>query len=322
MPLQPSFPEVPVHDCGLLDVGDGNHIYWEVRGNPTGLPVLVVHDGPGAGRPPGAPKAFDPQVFRIILFDQRGCGDSVPSAADPATNMAVNTTGHLLADMEALREHLHVDRWLLYGGSWASTLILAYAQRHPDRVHGIVAVAVTLTQPDDIDWRYHSLRQLLPLDWERFRAGVPTHQRGGNLVHAYHQLMNDPDPAVRRQAAHDWCAWQDAAVAHENPGNPGPYSTTSEATQLAFARISTHYLAHAAWLEDRQILRNTHRLNGIPGILLHGRLDLACPLRSAWELAQAWPDAELTIIDDAGHTGSPTLQAAIFTAVATFSTLH
>ncbi|WP_319448408.1 MULTISPECIES: prolyl aminopeptidase [unclassified Mycobacterium] len=313
-----SFPEPQVYDHGLLDVGADNLVYWEARGNPNGRPVLVVHGGPGAGKPRGAHKGFDPNVFLIVLFDQRGCGDSVPSAADPSTEMAHNTTEHLLADMEAVRVHLGIDRWLLYGGSWASTLILAYAERHPDRVIGIILVGVTMTRPREIEWLYHGLRLLLPAEWERLRAGVPAQDRDGNLVEAYRRLMEHPDIAVRQQGAHDWCAWEDAVIAHETLGSPGQYGGKLDAAKLAFVRICTHYFANCAWLDDGQLLRDAHRLKGIPGVLIHGRLDLSAPLLTAWELAQAWPDAELMIIEDSGHTGSPAMGTAILDAIATF----
>ncbi|EHB55132.1 Prolyl aminopeptidase [Mycolicibacterium rhodesiae JS60] len=233
--------------------------------------------------------------------------------------MAHNTTEHLLADMEALREHLGIDRWLLYGGSWASTLILAYAQRHPSKVTGIILVGVTTTSPREIDWLYHGLRLLLPIEWERFRAGVPATDRDGNLVEAYRRLMESPDLAVRARAANEWCAWEDAAIAHESLGSPGQYGDKPDRAKLAFVRICTRYFAHGAWLEDRQLLRDAHRLKGIPGILIHGRLDLSAPLLTAWELAQAWPDAELRIIEDSGHTGSPSMKAAVLDAIARFN---
>ncbi len=313
-----SFPEAQVYDRGLLEVGQGNLVSWEARGNPKGRPVLVVHGGPGSGRPRGAHKGFDPEAFKLVSYDQRGCGDSTPHAADPATDMAHNTTEHLLADMEALREHLGIDRWLLYGGSWASTLILAYAQRHPERVIGIILIGVTMTRPQELDWLYHGLRLFRPVEWERFRAGVPAEDHDGNLVEAYRRLMEHPDPAVRERAALDWCAWEDSVIAHETLGSPGQYSAKPDAAKLAFVRICTHYFAHGAWLEDGQLLRAAHRLKGIPGVLIHGRLDLSAPLLTAWELAQAWPDAELTIIEDSGHTGSPATGNAIRDAIATF----
>lgn len=304
---------------GLLDVGDGNRIYWEARGNPGGRPALVVHGGPGSGRPRNAHRSFDRDAFRVVLFDQRGCGDSVPSAANPAVAMVHNTTGHLLADMERLREHLGIERWLLYGGSWASTLILLYAQRHPERVSAIVLAGITMTTADEIDWLYHGLRRLRPVEWERFRDGVPESLRSGDLVEAYRQLMQHHDAEVRDRAAAQWCAWEDAAIAHENLGSPGQYSAKEGVARHEFVRICTHYFAHRAWLDDGQILRDVHRLRGIPAVLIHGRLDVSAPLAAAWDLAQAWPDATLQVVDDSGHTGSPAMAAAIAEAIAGFA---
>lgn len=312
-------PGARVYGDGLLDVGDGNRMYWQARGNPNGRPVLIVHGGPGSGRSNGAHKSFDAKRFQVVLFDQRGCGDSVPSAADPATDMSNNTTEHLLADIELLREHLGVGQWLLYGGSWGSTLILAYAQRHPERVAGIILAGVTMTRPQEIDWLYRGLRLLLPVKWEQFRSGVPANNRDGNLVEAYRRLMESPDLAIRQQAAQDWCEWEDAVIAHETLGSPGQYSAKPDTAKLAFVRICTHYFAHNAWLDDGQLLRDAYRLAGIPGFLIHGRLDLAGPLLTAWELAQVWPTAELKIIDDSGHTGSPTMAQAISDAIASFA---
>jgi proline iminopeptidase len=304
---------------GLLDVGDGNQMYWECRGNPAGRTVLLVHGGPGSGRSRTAHKAFDHNVFQVVSFDQRGCGDSVPSAADPGTDMSVNTE-HLLADMEALRRHLGVQRWLLHGGSWASTLILAYAQRHPEHVDGIILIGVTMTRPHEIDWLYRGLRLFLPQQWERFRDGLPETLGDGNLVEGYRQLMNDADPEVRANAARDWCAWEDAAIAHETQGSPGQYSAKVDEQRLAFVRICTHYFAHRAWLDDDTLLRGAHRLAGIPGILIHGRLDLSAPSLTAWQLARAWPDAKLVVVEDSGHTGSPTMRAAVKDAIALATT--
>ncbi|MDG4863903.1 prolyl aminopeptidase [Streptomyces sp. T-3] len=312
------FPPVEPYEHGLLDVGGGQRVYWETSGNPEGKAALWVHGGPGNGGRRGARRLFDPEAYRIVLFDQRGCGESLPHASDPGVGLEQNTTEHLIADMERLREHLGIERWLLFGGSWGSTLILAYAERHPERVSEIVISGVTMTRPEETDWLYHGVGRLLPGPWEAFRDALPEPDRDGNLVAAYNRLMNDPDDAVRAKAARDWCAWEDAVIAHEVLGSPGAYSDKTDDGLLAFTRICAHYFAHDAWLEDGQLLRDADRLAGIPAVLIHGRLDLGSPLKSAWELAKAWPDAELKVIDDSGHTGSPAMQDAVLEAIARF----
>lgn len=318
-PPQP-FPPVDPYEEGLLDVGDGQRVYWSVSGNPEGVPALLVHGGPGSGSSPGSRRGFDPRVYRIVQFDQRGCGRSEPHASDVRVSLAHNTTEHLIADMEALRTHLGIERWLLYGGSWGSTLILAYAERFPERVSRIVLVGVTTTTPAEIEWLYRGAGLLLPDAWERFRDHLPPGERDGNLVAAYARLVNHPDPAVHEAAARAWCAWEDAVIAHESQGTPGQYSAKPEAARLAMVRICTHYFAHHAWLEDGRLLRDAHRLAGIPATLIHGRLDLSAPLRTAWDLARAWPTADLNIIEDSGHTGSPTLRDTVLTALQAHST--
>lgn len=305
------YPPIEPYDHGLLDVGDGNLVYWETCGNPDGKPALVVHGGPGSGSGTGSRRYFDPDRYRVVLYDQRGCGRSRPLASDPSTDMSVNTTEHLLADMERLREHVGIERWLLYGGSWGSTLILAYAERHPRRVSEIVLLGVTTTRRSEIDWLYRGVGRFFPEEWERFRAGVPEADRDGDLVAAYARLMESPADDVRRKAAADWLAWEDAVISLEPQGTPNAYSDRPADAQLAFVRICAHYFAHGAWLEEGALLRNAHRLAGIPGVLFHGRLDLGSPLATAWELARAWPDAQLMIVDDSGHTGSDTMRKQI-----------
>lgn len=311
-----SFPLTDPYAEGLLEVGDGNEVYWSASGNPAGRPALLVHGGPGSGSSPRARKGFDPNVFRIVQFDQRGCGRSVPSAADPGTDMAVNTTEHLIADMERLRVHLGIDRWLLYGGSWGSTLILAYAERYPERVTGIVLVGVTTTRRREIDWLYGGVARLLPGEWARFRSVVPG---DGDIVEGYRRLLEHPDPAVRGKATIEWCRWEDAVIAHESLGSPGQYSSRPDTAMAALVRICTHYFAHAAWLDEGVLQRDAGRLAGIPGELIHGRLDLSAPLETAWELAAAWPDARLHIIEDSGHTGSPGMAESVLRAIARFA---
>jgi proline iminopeptidase len=315
MPAAEPFPPIEPYDHGLLDVGDGNLVHYEQCGDPDGPVGLVVHGGPGSGCSVGMRRALDPARWRGVLFDQRGCGRSRPHASDPATDMSVNTTEHLLADMERLREHLGIERWLLFGGSWGSTLSLAYAERHPERVTGIVLVSVTTTRRLEIDWLYRGVARFFPEAHERFRQGVPEADRDGDLVAAYARLMEDPDPDVRVRAATDWAAWEDAVISLESQGRPGAYGDRPPDDVLALVRICAHYFAHGAWLEDGALIRDAGRLAGIPGVLIHGRLDLSGPIDTAWELARAWPDAELVPIDDSGHTGSETMRRRIAEAV-------
>ena len=262
----------------MLDVGDGNLVYWETCGNPDGKPALVVHGGPGSGCSAGM-RRRRPDRYRIVLFDQRGCGRSTPHASDPATDMSVNTTEHLLADMERLREHLGIERWLLTGGSWGSTLILAYAERHPERVSEIVIV---VGDDDAADSRSTGStagsRASSPRSGSASATGLPEADRDGDLVAGYARLMEHPDPAVRARAAHDWRAWEDAVISLEPKGRPNAYSDRPPDALLAFVRICTHYFAHGAWLEEGALLRDAGRLAGIPGVLIHGRLDMGGPL--------------------------------------------
>ncbi len=286
------------YESGMLDVGDGNQIHWDAAGNPRGKPALVVHGGPGSGSRPGMRRPFDLARYRVILFDQRGCGRSTPHASDPATDLSVNTTHHLIADMERLREHLGIERWLLQGGSWGSTLILAYAQAHPERVSEIVIAGVTGGRRREIDWLYRGVGRFFPEEWHRFRSVVPD----DDVVGGYARLMNSPDPSIRAAAELAWVTWEDTVVSLE-PEATKAYSDRPALARRAFVRICTHYFSHAAWLEDGALIHGGGRLAGIPGVLIHGRLDLSSPLETAWELAQAWPGARLIVVDDAGHLG-------------------
>jgi proline iminopeptidase len=313
------YPPIEPYDQGMLDAGDRNLVYWEVCGNADGKPALVVHGGPGSGCGTGSRRYFAPHRYRVVLFDQRGCGRSTPHASDPATDMSTNTTGHLLADMERLREHLGIEQWLVYGGSWGSTLILAYAERHPERVSEIVIPSVTTGRRSEIDWLYRGAGRFFPEEWELFRAGVPEAERDGDLLAAYARLMESPDAAVRGKAAADWVAWEDAVISQEPHGTPNAYSSRPPAARLAFVRICAHYFSHGAWLVEGALLRDAHRLAGIPGVLIHGRLDISSPLGTAWELTRAWPDAQLIVIGDAGHTGSESLKDAILRTLDRFA---
>jgi proline iminopeptidase len=314
------YPLAGPYLTGMLDVGDGNLVYWETCGNPAGKPALVVHGGPGSGCTPGHRRRFDPARYRVVLFDQRMCGRSRPLADDPAVDLGCNTTGALVADMERLRRHLGIQRWLLYGGSWGSTLLLAYAQRHPQRVSEIVITGVTTTRRSEIDWLYRGLRRFFPQEWERFRAGADAAAPdGGDLITAYGRLMADPDPRVRAQAAHDWSAWEDATISLDPGGHPGAYSDRPPELLLARARLCAHFFSHGAFLEEGELLANAHRLADIPGVLIHGRMDTG-GLDTAWDLAQVWPDAELAIIEQTGHSGSDAMTARQLAALGDFAT--
>ncbi len=312
------YPPIEPYDRGMLDVGDGNLVYWETCGSEHGKPALAVHGGPGSGASPNMRRGFDPARYRAVLFDQRGCGRSTPNASDPRTDMRFNTTEHLISDMEALREHLGIERWLLFGGSWGSTLTLAYAERYPERVSEIVISSVTTTGRAEIDWLYRGAARFFPEEWERFRDGAPESERG-DLVAAYARAMEHPDPLVRVRAADDWCRWEDAVVSLEPNAKQDAYSDVTPAERLAFVRICAHYLAHAAWLEEGALLRNAGRLSGIPGVLIHGRLDLSCPLDTAWELARAWPGVDLHALRDAGHQRSESKRARLLAALDAFA---
>jgi proline iminopeptidase len=299
--------EVPEpYDEGMLDVGDDNQVYWQVRGTPGGKPAVVVHGGPGGSFARGGYRRFDPAGYQLVLFDQRGCGSSTPHASDPATDMRHNTTEHLIADMERLREHLGIERWLLYGYSWGTALSLAYAEQHPERVSEIILAAIFLGGHDDIDWMYRGAGRFFPEQWERFAAGAPGTPRDGDIVRAYAQLMENPDPAVREKATIDWCTWEDTLLSWETQGSSEVFSGLPSLAQQGLVRTCTHYFSHDAFLEERSLIREAGRLAGIPGALVHGRLDMNGSVEAAWELARAWPDAELLIAEDAGHGNSET----------------
>jgi proline iminopeptidase len=312
-----SYPPIEPYDSGMLDVGDGQLLYYEQCGNPAGKPLVMVHGGPGGGGSENSRRMADPAAYRMVLYDQRGCGRSSPHAADQDTSLEHNTTEHLIADLERLRNHLGIGRWLVYGVSWGTTLGLAYAEKHPDRVTEIVLAGVALTRRSDVDWLYGGLRRFLPEQWARFRDALPAGLRDGDLTQAYHELLNSADPQVRRNAADAWIEWENAVVSLD-AGTTGPAANRAEPRyRLAFARLCAHYFSHGAWLRENQLVEQADRVHGIPGILVHGRFDAGSPLEGAWQLAQAWPDAELVIVQNAGHT-SPALGEAIVAAIDRF----
>jgi proline iminopeptidase len=314
------YPNVAPFDLGRLDVGDGNLVYWEACGNPGGKPALVLHGGPGSGCTPGWRRYFDPEAYRIILFDQRGCGRSTPDAGDPAVDLSVNTTHHLLADIERLRGVLGIESWLVFGGSWGSTLGLAYAEKHPEHVSEVVLFSVVTTGRREVEWVTREMGRVFPEQWSRFRDGVPTEDRDGSLVDAYARLLSDPDPLVRETAALGWCDWEDTHVSVSSRHRHDP-RYDDPVFRVRFARLVTHYWRHAAWLEDGVLLREAERLAGIPAVLVHGRLDVSSPPDIAWELAQCWPGCELVLVDEAGHgSGEPGMTEALVRATDDFAT--
>lgn len=313
------YPEIEPYEHGMLHVGDRNRIHWETCGNPQAKAALVLHGGPGSGCTAGMRRYFDPSAYRIVLFDQRGCGRSIPHASDLTVDLASNTTQHLVEDLERLRLDLAIERWLVFGVSWGTTLALAYAERFPDRVSEMILASVVTTTPREVQWVTRDVGRYFPEAWQRFREALPEAERDGDLVAAYHRLLHDPDAIVREKAARAWCRWEDAHVAVHPDSRPSPrYEDPS--FRMAFARLVTHYWLHAAWLEDGRLLREAPRLAGIPAVLIHGRIDLSSPIDIAWQFAQSWPGSELVIVDDAGHgTGEPGMAAAVVAATDRFA---
>ena len=295
------YPDTTPFAEGLLEVGDGQRIYWMQSGNLEGHPVLILHGGPGSGSSAGTRRYFDPQYYRIIQFDQRGCGGSLPHASEPAIDLTANTTWHTVEDIERLRLLLGVECWIVYGNSWGCTLALAYAETYPQRIESLLLVGVTMTRQSEIEWLYHGLGRFFPEEWARFRAAVPKEDRSGDLVSAYYRLLLDPNPAIHVRAATDWHEWEAASILVDPRAALSPrWSDPRYLT--ARARIITHYFHHLAWLQDRQILRDIHRLATIPCTMIQGRMDLEAPLVTAWELSQAWPEAELVVVANAAHS--------------------
>ncbi|TSD98512.1 prolyl aminopeptidase [Gordonia rubripertincta] len=296
------YPEIEPYESGHLDVGDGQQIYWETSGKPDGKPVVFVHGGPGGGTSPAQRRFFDPARYRIVLFDQRGCGQSRPHIADGA-DLSVNTTPHLIADMEMLRTHLGIDRWQVFGGSWGSTLGLAYAQTHPDRVTELVLRGIFLLRRSEIDWYYNGgASHIFPDVWESYLEPIPENERDGDLVAAYHRLLTSDDASVARSPARAWTGWEQAtSYLLPRPEEPGQDADEAHRFDLAFASIENHYFVNHGFLADGQLLDNIDAIAHIPGVIVQGRYDVVCPMRSAWDLHRAWPAADLRIVDDAGH---------------------
>jgi proline iminopeptidase len=287
-------------------------------GAPAGQPAVVLHGGPGSGCDPGWRRYFNPDAYRVVLFDQRGCGRSRPHAGDLSVDLSTNTTQHLIGDLEQLRHHLEIERWLVFGGSWGSTLGLAYSEQHPECVSELVLFSVVTTTRREVQWVTRDIGRFFPEAWARFRRGVAAYERDHTLPDAYARLLAHPDPAVRGRAATDWCAWEAAHVALTADEPPDPRYRDAR-FRLCFARLVTHYWRHAAFLDDGQLLDQAQQLAGIPGVLVHGRLDLGSPLDIPWRLSQAWPDAELILLDTAGHRPDQAMTEVLVAATDRFA---
>lgn len=290
------YPHLEPFNSGKLDVGHGHSIYFEEAGNPNGIPAVVLHGGPGAGANAAMRRFHDPGVYRIVLFDQRGCGRSTPHAS-----IQNNTTWDLVADIERLRRHLRISRWQVFGGSWGSTLSLAYAQTHPDRVTSLILRGVFLLRRSELDWFYKDgCDWLFPDAHAEFLSILSTEERR-DPIPAYYRRLTGDDENVRRQAARTWGVWEGTTVSLL-PHSERLYIFDDDAFALAFARIESHYFVNAGFFtSDGQLLADAHRIADIPGTIVHGRYDVITPLKNAWDLKQVWARADLRIVPDAGH---------------------
>ena len=293
------YPSIEPYCTGMMDVGDGHTMYFEECGNPRGQPVLLVHGGPGGGSNPTMRRFHDPSHYRIILFDQRGCGRSTPNASIEA-----NTTWHLVADMERLREAFHIERWQLFGGSWGSTLALAYAETHPERVTSLILRGIFLVRRAELEWFYQQgCSWIYPDAFAAYESVIPPAERG-DMISAYHKRLTDHDPQVRLSAAKAWSVWEGSTLSLlQDPERMRNFG--ADAYAIAFARIECHYFVNAGFFaSDGQLLTDAVRLRDIPGTIVHGRYDVVTPVKNAWDLKAAWPSVELRIVADAGHAMS------------------
>lgn len=298
MTLRTLYPEIEPYASGHLEVGDGHKVYWERSGTPGAKPAVFLHGGPGGGFSPAHRRLFDPALYDVLLFDQRGCGKSTPHAS-----LEANTTWHLVADIERLRVMAGVEKWQVFGGSWGSTLALAYAQTHPDRVSELVLRGVYTLTREELLWYYQKgVSELFPDKWDRFIAPIPENERH-DMMAAYRKRLVDPDEAVQLAAARAWSIWEGETITLL-PNATYTANFSEDRFALAFARIENHYFVHDGWLEEGQLLTNAGRLKDIPGAIIHGRYDMPCPARYAWELHKRWPKAEFFLVEGAGHAYS------------------
>ena len=291
------YPEIEPYDTGILEVDARHKLYYEQCGNPDGKPVVLLHGGPGGGCSAKMRRFHDPAKYRIILFDQRGAGRSTPHA-----DLVGNTTWDLVADIEALREHLGIARWQVFGGSWGSTLALAYAEAHPSRVTELVVRGIFMLRRWELEWFYQEgASRLFPEAWDQYLQAIPDVERG-DLISAYHRRLTSSDEATRLAAARAWSVWE-ASTSLLLPDEAFIDSHRDAHFALSFARIESHYFVHGGFFDvEDQLLRDAHRLRGIPGVIVHGRYDVVCPIRNAWDLHKAWPDSRMVVSPAAGHS--------------------
>lgn len=294
------YPPIEPYDSGMLDVGDGHRVYWELCGNPAGKPVVFLHGGPGGGCTPAHRRLFDPERYRILLFDQRNCGRSTPHASRMDTDLSTNTTWKLVEDMERLREMIGAEKWQVFGGSWGSCLALAYAQQHPDRVSELVLRGIFTLREEELRWFYQEgASHLFPDLWESYLEPIPEQERG-DLIAAYGRLLNSPDREERLAAARAWSVWEGSTVTLlPNPALREQYADEDYA--LAFARIENHYFVNRGFFTPSQLIAGAERIRHIPGVIVQGRYDVCTPARTAYDLHKAWPEADFHLVDDAGH---------------------
>jgi len=296
--LRGLYPEIEPYDSGLLDVGDGHRVYWERSGRKGGKPAVFLHGGPGGGFSATHRRLFDPAVYDVMLFDQRGCGRSTPHAG-----LEANTTWHLVADIERLREMMGVEKWLVFGGSWGSTLALAYAETHTERVSELVVRGIYTLTRAELEWYYQfGVSEMFPDKWEAFVAPIPEAERG-DLMAAYRKRLVGDDRQAQLEAAIAWSRWEGQTITLL-PAPEIDAQHSDDDFALAFSRIENHYFVHAGWLEEGQLLRDAWKLKDIPGTIVHGRYDMPCPAKYAWQLHKAWPKADFHLIEGAGHAFS------------------
>jgi proline iminopeptidase len=309
------YPEIEPYASGMLPVDDIHTLYWEECGNPEGLPVVFLHGGPGAGAGPSSRRFFDPEAYRIIVFEQRGSGRSTPLG-----EIRQNTTPLLIEDIEKLRRHLHVDRWVVFGGSWGSTLAFAYAEHHPDRCIGLILRGIFLCRRSEIQWFFYGMRTVFPEAWRAFNEFIPEGERG-DLEAAYHKYLMDPDPAIHMPAARSY-SFYEGTCATLYPTPEVANSFLDDTVALGLSRMESHYFKNNIFLPENYLLDNIHRIRHIPCVMVQGRYDIVCPIVTADEVSRAWPEAEYIIVPDAGHSSQePGIKKELILACERFKSL-